>query len=272
MQDTGYGSDAFLRACQINAAIASITGKGPRSAWRRVRAGAPRLSRYRSQLPTAKINLTRSPAGRMIGQHFSVRRDGDWMYRHAQGVLTLPADPSEYLRGRHRQAIRTNVGHARRAGVTVYSYAVDNWVPGVGDIRRDVIEPGPIERWLAIDADEVIIGDSILSVDEHVALLHGLVSDGQHVRWLIHTAIVERLCGHCDLLLTNSEAAYKHGPGFHHFQRLLGYRLSRVHVVPPHPSSPTPRPAQPAAFSWPEHPMTCGIAMKPAPELEPAAA
>lgn len=265
MQDTGYGSEAFLRACRINAASAAIQGRGPRSAWRRARSGAPFLAWYKKRLPAVEVNLTSSPAGLMIGRHLGIRRDGEWMYRDAQGALTLPADPAQYLRGRPRQAVRTNVGHARRAGMTVFSYAVDSWVPGVGDARREFIGPGPIERWIVIAADGAIIGDSILSVDGRVALLHGLVSTETHARWLLHTAIVERLCGECEVLLTNGEAAYKLGPGVHHFQQLLGYRPVRLRVVLPRPGSPAPPPLQPAGLDWPEQPMSCGIAPVPPP-------
>ncbi len=269
MQDTGYGSDAFLRACRVNTASLGIHGNGPRSAWRRARSGAPFLAWYEARLPLVEVNLTASPAGRMIGRHFSIRRDGDWMFRSAQGVLPLPDEPAEYLQGRRRQAVRTNVGHARRAGMTVTSQAIDSWVPGVGDMRRDFIPPGPIERWLVLDADGLIIGDSILSVDERVALLHGLVSTATHARWLLHTAIVERLCGDCEILLTNGEPAYRLGPGTHHFQRLLGYRLGRLRIVLPRPTTMVPPPPQPAALAWPELPMTCGIARTPPPVASP---
>ena len=57
----------------------------------------------------------------------SIQDRGQWRYRNAQGVLELPADFADYMRGRHRQAIRTNVGHARRSGLTVFSCAIDDW-------------------------------------------------------------------------------------------------------------------------------------------------
>ena len=111
----------------------------------------------------------------MIGEHFAVRdRDGRWRYRRAQGTLPLPADFAQYLRGRHRQAVRTNVGHARAAGFTVSSCAVDDWAPGPDDTRAGQITSGPIERWMVLDPDGALVADSILSVDEEVALLHRL--------------------------------------------------------------------------------------------------
>lgn len=112
----------------------------------------------------------------MIGQHFAIREEGRFRYRLAQGVLTLPTDFTDYVRGGHRQAVRTNVGHARRTRQFLLSVAVDNWAPGVGDSRRTAITPGPVERWMVLAADGPIVADSILPVDREVASLQGLVS------------------------------------------------------------------------------------------------
>jgi hypothetical protein len=166
----------------------------------------------------------------MIGEHLAIRERGRWKYRRAQGVLPLPADFSQYLRGRHRQAVRTNVTHARSAGLTIESCPVENWAPGRGDVRAAHIASGPVERWMVVDPTGEVVADSILSVDEDVALLHGLVSSSSNARWLLHTAIVERLCGRCSVLLLNSEDAYVMSPGTQHFQRLLGYRIARLRL------------------------------------------
>ncbi|MGO9753821.1 MAG: hypothetical protein ACLP22_20395, partial [Solirubrobacteraceae bacterium] len=44
----------------------------------------------------------------------------------------------------------------------------------------------------------------------------------------LHTAIVERLCGECTLLLTNSDDVPLLSSGNQHFQRLLGYSIVRI--------------------------------------------
>ena len=44
-----------------------------------------------------------------------------------------------------------------------------------------------------------------------------------HGRWLLHTTMVERLCGSCEVLLINCDDAYLMPPGVQYFQRLLGY-------------------------------------------------
>jgi hypothetical protein len=228
MPETGYGSPTFLRACDASRACREIDGSGPRASWRRLRAGSLTLTRYRRSLPTVNVALTPTPGGQMIGEHFAIREDGRLRYREAQGVLRLPADFSEYLRGRHRQAVRTNVGHARKAGLRAEVEYVPDWAPGDDDSRLAFITPGPVERWNLVSTEGVIVSQAILSVDDDVALLQGLMSLVPHGRWLLHTAMVERLCGSCELLLINCDAAYQMPPGVQHFQRLLGYDIASL--------------------------------------------
>ncbi len=264
MPETGYGSEEFVRACRLAAACREIDDTGPRAAWGRRRAAAG-LARYQRRLPVTNLHLTASPTGRMIAEHFAIRDDDGYSYRHAQGVLDLPADFADYLRGRHRQAVRTNIGHARRAGLTLFATAIDGWAPGLGDSRRPAITPGPIERWLVLDTDGAPVAEAILSVDDEVALLHGSVAFTPNARWLIHTAFVERLCGSCSVLVTNGPPAYSLGTGHQYFQRLLGYRLARLRVTVA-PASNEQRP-QPAGLPWPPTALTCGIARSRMPAL-----
>jgi hypothetical protein len=230
MPETGYGSATLQRACDISRACHEIDGSGPRASWERLRAGSLALTRYRRSLPTVDVRLTPSPVGRMIGQHFAIRSDGRLRYRDAQAVLRVPADFSEYLRGRHRQAVRTNVGHARRAGLRAEVEFVPDWAPGTDDTRLAYITPGPVERWNILTAEGTIVGQAILSVDEEVALLHGMMSLVPHGRWLLHTAMVERLCGTCAVLLVNCDDAYLMPSGVQYFQRLLGYEIARLRL------------------------------------------
>jgi hypothetical protein len=114
---------------------------------------------------------------------------------------------------------------------------VPDWTPGTDDSRLPYITPGPIERWNLVTAEGTIVAQAILSVDEGVALLQGLMSLVPHGRWLLHTAMVERLCGSCEVLLINCDDAYLMTPGVQHFQRLLGYEIGRLRLH----RSPSPR-------------------------------
>lgn len=194
----------------------------------------------------------------MIDEHFSLREGRRQRFGRAQGVLTLPDEFATYMRGRSRQAVRTNTGHAKRNGQFVFSCAVDGWMPGADDSRRSAITPGPVERWTVLDKTGEIVADSIVSIDREVALLHGLVSTVENARWLLHTGLVERLCGECRFLVTNSDDAYRLPPGNQHFQRLLGYEVSRLKISRA-PAGPDDLPPQPAALPWPPGVHSCGI-------------
>jgi hypothetical protein len=233
MPETGYGSELFLRACAAAPACRAIDGRGPSAILERLRAGSLTVGRYHRSLPALEVRLTSSPAGQMIAEHLAIRERGRFRYRTAQGVLPLPADFARYLRGRHRQALRTNLGHARRAGLTVTRTVIEDWEPGLDDTRRGLLTPGPIEWWCVRgeDAEAPPVAEAIVTVDDHVALLHGLGSSGRYARWLVHTAIVEHLCGRCDVLLVNCDDAYLLGAGHRYFQRLLGYEIARLEVL-----------------------------------------
>ena len=258
MRRTGYGTPLFLGVRRIAAECREVDGGGLRALWKRLRIGSLWITWYRLRVPSIEVSLTTAAAGRTIAEHLAVREDGGFKYRGAQGFLALPADPREYLRGRRRQAVRTNVGHARRMGLEVVSVAVDNWTPGKVDCRAPYLSPAPVERWMVVDRDGDVVADSILSVDADVALLHGLVGDRTHARWLLHTAIIERLCGNCRILLTNSDDAYELTLGTIHFQHLLGYEIARLRLPRRGPETAPPAASQPAALSWPAEPMTCG--------------
>ena len=228
MRDRQYGSEMLQRACRIGETFDALEATDLNMRPFRLQAGAARLAWYRIGLSSVRIRLTDTPPGRMITQHLAIQDDGRFRFRDAQGVLRLPDEFSDYIRGRHRQAVRTNIAHAHKANLHVTSCTISEWAPGPDDTRAAYISPGPIERWMVLDHAGAVVADSIITVDDDVALLHGLVSTRSHARWMLHTAVVQRLCGRCDVLLTNSDDAYLLDTGTHHFQRLLGYRIARL--------------------------------------------
>jgi hypothetical protein len=232
MAENGYGSESFQRASNVASACREIDGRGPSASLGRLRAGSRSLTRYERGLPIVDAHLSATPEGLMIEQHFAIREDGRYRYRGTQGVLRVPDTLAAYLRGRSRQAVRTNVGHARRTGWMIMCEPIADWKPGRGDSREGLIAPGPVERWVVLDSDGggPPYAEAILSVDTEVALLHGLTSTARYARWFLHTAIVDRLCGNCKWLLVNGDGAYTTAPGVQHFQRLLGYEVARLRL------------------------------------------
>src|ERR1700753_2181485 len=103
MPETGYGSDEFSNAGRVDAACRVIVGGGARARLEKLRAGSRSLARYERSLALTPLPLTGTPAGRIIAEHFSIREEGRLRYRSAQGVLLLPDDFADYMRGRSRQ-------------------------------------------------------------------------------------------------------------------------------------------------------------------------
>ncbi|MGH2927158.1 MAG: hypothetical protein ACRDL8_03035 [Solirubrobacteraceae bacterium] len=188
----------------------------------------PGLLWYLLRVPRTAVALSDGPAGQMIAQHLACRRWGLPRFRLAQGVLQLPLDRAAYLRGRRRQAVRTNVRRARELGLRCEREVVEDWVPPAGG-ERGLTCRAATEYWRVLDDSGACVGEAWVTVDVDAALLHSLWCSRGHGRWLLHTSIVERLLGSsCRLLLTNSYDVPLLAPGQQHFQHLLGYSVARL--------------------------------------------
>ena len=176
--------------------------------------------------PRARVRVSERPCGRRIRAHLGLRRWGLPRFRLAQGVLHIPEDQASYLRGRSRQAVRTNVARARAGGVRC-AHAVRHW-PVSGSCPG---QEAPVECWQAWNRAGALVGEAWVTIDSECALLHSLNASETDVRWLMHTAIVEELCARgCRQLLTNSHDAFLMAPGQQYFQRLLGYSVERIRL------------------------------------------
>ncbi len=177
----------------------------------------------------------------------------DWFApRHqlAWAVLELPTEKDHYLTGRHRQALRTNLRHARARGVTSSRVSYETWSEAVSTIMRardltpgsEQDRPGPGQQ-AAFYVARAACGEPLAFAEvalfgEFAALAH-LVSrpdrqpDSSWARYQLHTCLVLDL-GSCGAkhLLTGS--ALTETDGTQYFQHLLGYqaRNLRVTVIP----------------------------------------
>jgi hypothetical protein len=225
MGGRGYGSRWLLGAseCARNFRFGPLT---PRGSGRQA-LGLPALARFLRDLPPIYVPLSSERAGMLIAEHLSLRRWGIPRFRVAQGVLHLPDDFATYLRGRRRQAVRTNNRRARERGITCQHVRIASWRP----FDRPGSCSAEAERWLATDSQGDVVAQAWLVVDRDCALLYSLTSNTSYVRWLLHTAIVERLCDEgCPLLITNSYDVPLMPAGQQHFQHLLGYTVGRVRI------------------------------------------
>jgi len=176
---------------------------------------------------------------------FAVRLQLAW------AVLDLPTAKDHYLTGRHRQALRTNLRHARVRGVTSSRVSYETWFEAVSTVMRardltpgpEQDRPGPGQQaafYVARAAGgEPLAFAEVALFGEFAALAH-LVSrpdrqpDSSWARYQLHTCLVLDLacCGTEHLL---SGSAVTEPAGNQYFQHLLGYRARnlRVKVIPP---------------------------------------
>jgi len=225
---TGYGSRWLAKASDCAGTLRQARAGTPAGLMRAL-ALLPYLLALLCVIPRTRLRLSRSPSGDLIRSHLRLRRWGLPRFRLAQGVLHLPESFSTYMRGRSKQAVRTNVARARVRGIQSAYTIVPAWTP----LERPRAPAAPVQYWQAKSQTGVVLGEAWVTVDEDCALLHSLVTKETDVRWLLHTAIVEQLCiSGCRQLLTDSYDAFLMPAGQQYFQRLLGYSVERLYLYP----------------------------------------
>jgi hypothetical protein len=171
-----------------------------------------------------------------------------WWFRHwfgprrrlAWAVLDLPAGEDHYLVGRPRQALRTNLRHARTVGVTSSRVSYETWFEAVSTVMRarddkpgpEQDRPGPGQQaafYVARDGRGTALAFAGAALFGQFAALFSLVSrpdrqpDASWARYQLHTFLVFDLgSSGVKHLLTGS--ALRASAGHQYFQHLLGYR------------------------------------------------
>jgi hypothetical protein len=195
------------------------------------------------------LSVSDSMAGRALRTHFGARALRLLpQNRFCQGVLILPGAHSEYLRGRRRQAVRTNVRQAAAAGiqcelVTDQQRALDA-AQAVLDARRIPISEADARWWrsrvsapeltylVARDSSGRPLAFAAAAIDRSACLIRFGVASDHHARWALHDYIVQVLIerGVRYLLVDYGGpfGALGLARGTQHFQHLLGYELRHV--------------------------------------------
>ena len=186
--------------------------------------------------PTLSLTLSDGPPGRAIKAERGI----------ARAVLVLPATAEEYLRGRSRQAVRTNTRRAREAGVVCREVPPEEQVPllaaflhGGGWDRDDAtrleevlgVRPGD-QRFFVVEHDGSILGLAAVEVDDRAALLvfqHGIPDAdlASPARYALSVCAIEALIadGVTTLLVGTT---VRLDSGLQYFQRRLGFGLWHV--------------------------------------------
>ena len=198
------------------------------------------------RLPMIDLRVRRADVDAWSDFHFGPARHG----RRAQSVLELPAAEQGYLSGRHRQALRTNLRHARDNAVTsdrVLAYG--EWFEAASvilnarhdgrDVSVEMDEPGPgqdVAYYVARDRDKAPLAFAGAAVFGQFAVLFNLLSHpGLHplsswARYQLHTFLALDLGGSgVRYLLVGS--ALRESAGNQYFQHLLGYRVRNLRVM-----------------------------------------
>lgn len=218
---------------------------------RRVAALIAMLLGTRSEL----VVLSDSLAGRALRAYFNQRFLGVFpQNRLCRGVLLLPAKHSDYLRGRRRQALRTNLRRAATAGIRCEairqsSCALDAVVEVLAG-RRALLTDADLANlrgaWpelfarpdttLLVARDEAgrPLAVTAAVIDDAVCLIQVAVASSHEARWALHDDLVRILIARgVRYLLAEGDGPFG-ALGFradvHHYQHLLGYELR--HLIP----------------------------------------
>lgn len=253
-----HGTPEFQRATALARTYA--TAPAPVLGLLRVAPAAPFLVRYLRSLPVVEVRLSQGPAGQALHRHLSRSVLGLPVGRLAAAVLELPATAQDYLHGRSRQALRTNLTHARRLGVSCRD------VDDPGD-RREVVRAvlrargTPAERLdqvtahsldrsaelhAAVGPDGTPLAFAGCGIDVewgHVSQFWAVRTGpaASYARYALHLHLVEQTLARGAGALC-FESALTVPPGLQHLQHLLGFRPVNLRLSdqPPRPRSGGP--------------------------------
>jgi hypothetical protein len=202
------------------------------------------------RLPVIDLRVRRADVDAWREAHFGPARRG----RLAQAVLDLPTVEKHYLAGHHKQALRTNLRHARDLGVTsnrVPTY--EGWSEAASIILNarpdgkaagrelDKPEPGQhVAYYVARDAQDTPLAYARVAMFGQFAVLFAMLShldrhpSASWARYQLHTFLALDL-GRSGVSYLLVGSALRETAGNQYFQHLLGYRARnlRVEVIEP---------------------------------------
>ncbi|MCD2188616.1 hypothetical protein [Actinomycetospora soli] len=190
-----------------------------------------------AELPQLTVTCSDSATGDRMAAKYDGSRSGV-PRRLAVSVLALPGSVEDYLRGRSKQALRTNSRRAREAGVTcrrmgrveaevrlaalLRAREEEDLLP---EVRGDLVA-GVVQAWVARDADDATEVIALTSVDGTFARLDLMLSapdrEAGPARYLLSAHLVEALIERGVRHLAVDTALWLDA-GLRHFQRLLGF-------------------------------------------------
>ena len=196
--------------------------------------------------------LSESPTGQALAAYFNERSFGIPRNRLCRGVVPLPQD-ADYLRGRRRHALRTNLRRAAAVGIRCEVVSdprraddasdVLHWYwdsltdtelqAGIDEVRAVLARP-EITVIVARDGHGRPLALAAVVIDDMVCLIELAVAISHEARWALHDYLVRILIArHVRYLLSEGGGLFG-ALGFRnnvrHYQHLLEYELR--HMIP----------------------------------------
>jgi hypothetical protein len=206
--------------------------------------------------PRAYVNLSGSSTGQALDRYFNQRRLGILKNRLCRGVLLLPGDHADYLRGRRRHALRNNLRRAATAGIRCEvmsdSGRAGDEISGLlrqqwghlpeaeldartNHFRALVARP---EMTVMVARDQCGGASALLAatIDDSVCAIGFAMATCHEARWALHDHLVRILIGRrVRYLFAKDEGpfgALGYPRSVQHYQHLLGYELRHVIPIP----------------------------------------
>lgn len=201
--------------------------------------------------PREYVVLSRSCTGQDLHRYFNQRRLGVLpKNRLCRGVLLLPQDHADYLRGRRRQALRTNLRKAATAGIrcetvnnpstaldavrVVLSFGRTPWTDRDMEFWRASLTRPEITVAVACDQHGRPLAFAAAVIDDTVCLIRWARATCHEARWALHDHLVRILIARGVRYLLAEGGGPFGAVGFattvQHYQHLLGYELR--HLIP----------------------------------------
>jgi hypothetical protein len=201
-----------------------------------------------ARLPIVEVSVTDGQAAALLARDFAPIDAPIFGGRYAQAVLDLGPDDQAYLAGRRRQAVRTNMRHARNFGVEVTRVAgYEEWSAATCAVLRsrpdgvdmiDRLRPPPPTQdmvyFVAVDDRGHPVAISVVAGFDQCAVLVWSLSVPGHPaasssRYLLHTFMRSELRRR-GMRHFIAGTGVRDTPGLQYFQHLLGYELRNVRV------------------------------------------
>jgi len=201
------------------------------------------------RLPVVDLQVRRADADAWFGASFGPAGRTIFHGRLAQAVLELPTAEEHYLTGRTKQALRTNLRHARDLGVTsnriptyeawyeaasVILYARSDG-PAVAEKMDKPERRQQAAYYVARDADEMPLAFAGVALFGQFAVLFTMLSHldrhpgASWARYQLNTFLALDL-GRSGVKYLLVGSALRETAGNQYFQHLLGYRARNLRI------------------------------------------